>query len=131
MTRAYISGPMRGLHNFGFDQFDSAAHWLRWFTAWDIVNPAEHDREVYPNIEQWPGFALGDSSLCPDFDLYAALRWDIRQITECDILLLLPGWERSAGVAVEFHVARECGLLLYEMKPTEEGWLGLVPLHGR
>jgi hypothetical protein len=93
--------------------FDHAEAWLRrkaayWlpkvgldkFEPVQIYNPAT----VY---RTWP---LRSRHL--------ALRYDVRHLTECDVLLLLPGWEGSEGCLVECRVADAIGVQKYQMLPT-------------
>lgn len=107
--QVYIGGPMRGLPRFGFDAFDSLAVWLRKNRKWNVFSPAEHDRETWPAIETWEGFADGDATLCPQFDLSQALSWDLARVAESQHLVLLPGWEQSTGARHERHVAELTG----------------------
>jgi len=38
-----------------------------------------------------------------------ALRADIKAMMRCNAIYLLPGWERSKGVALELHIALALG----------------------
>lgn len=107
--QAYIGGPMRGRPNFNFDQFDSVAEWLHRNRKWRVFNPAAHDRETWPWIETWDGFADGDTERCPQLDLTKALAWDLARVAESQHLVLLPGWEDSTGARHERHVAELTG----------------------
>ena len=73
--KKYLAGPMRNYPQFNFPAFDSAAAYLRvlYGSLATVVNPADHDREVYPDIESWPGFATGDVDQCPKFSFAAAM----------------------------------------------------------
>ena len=108
MSWYYVAGPMRNIPRFNFDTFDSVAKDLETI-GHKVSNPAAHDRQCYPDIEQWEGFAAGDISKCPKFDLAAAMRWDLDQVIKCDGIILLPGWEKSSGAAYEVVVAKMCG----------------------
>jgi hypothetical protein len=109
----YLAGPMRGYPDFNFPMFDRVTAHLRSIGD-EVVSPAEHDRETYPDIETWEGYTLGNTSLCPEFSLREALLWDLTQIMECDGIVLLPGWEKSSGAAVEHALARALGLEVWE-----------------
>lgn len=98
--RIYLAGPMRGIDQFNFPEFDRVAKILRGMNAY-VVSPAEHDREM--------GFDETLNSL-EGFDTRAAIMWDLHKITEVDMLVLLPGWEQSSGVAVEVALAKYLGL---------------------
>lgn len=115
--KCYIAGPMRGIPAFNFPAFHSLAAHLR-SRGWEVFNPAENDENVYPNIAEWPGYAVGDTKLCPDFNLHVAMRWDLARITESQAIVFLPGWEKSSGAATEKTVAEACGLALLFAYPT-------------
>jgi hypothetical protein len=79
-----------------------AAHWLPKvgrdrFEPIQVYNPAT----VY---RTWP-----------ERTRQLALRLDIRRLTECDLLLLLPGWDRSHGCWLESRNAAEFGIPTYTL----------------
>jgi hypothetical protein len=106
---AYIAGPMRDHPYCNFPQFDDVASYCRRTKGWKVWNPAEHDREIAPEIEQWPGFATGDLEGCPSFDFHKAMQWDLVKVAQADHLVLLPGWENSTGARHELDTARATG----------------------
>jgi hypothetical protein len=112
MASIYVAGPMRGLPQFNFPAFDAAAEELR-AEGWEVHNPAEHDREMYPDMESWGGWANGDASDCPGFSLSDAMVWDLDKVIHSDAIVLLPGWSSSQGATLEFEVARACGKDIY------------------
>ena len=103
MTTVYVGGPMRGHRHFNFPAFDEAARLLR-DRGWDVLNPAEHDREG--------GFDETLNSL-DGFDLDAAMAWDLDAIGRSDAVVFLPGWEHSQGCAIEYEHARRLGRTVY------------------
>lgn len=109
----YIGGPMRGRPMFGFDVFDAVAAHCRNVKRWRTWNPADHDRETWPEIETWPGFAAGDVDQCPAFDLAEAMRWDLVKVAQSEHLVLLPGWEESSGARHERYVAEVTGSAIW------------------
>ena len=121
--KVYCAGPMRGYPGFNFPTFDSLSAYLRRH-GHEVANPAEHDREQYPAMAQWPGFVDGNVARCPEFSLESAMRWDLGQITTCDSLVLLPGWEHSTGARHELDVANWCGVeVLYAYPSRGTDWL--------
>lgn len=114
--KVYVSGPMRGIPRFNFPMFDRARDWLTKM-GYTVFSPADNDRETYPGIEDWPGFAEGQLAPGFHFDLHKAMAWDLARCAEVDALVLLPGWEQSKGAAHEVYVARVCGKRLYEFHP--------------
>lgn len=107
--KVYLAGPMRGLPEFNFPAFFEAARRLR-LGGLDVMSPAEHDVEE--------GFDYTKGTL-DGFDLIAAFRWDIDQVLSVDAIVLLPGWEKSSGVAGELAVARAVGRDVYEYLPYD------------
>lgn len=102
--RVYISGPMAGIENFNHKRFDEAAELLV-ERGYQVVNPADLDRTL----------GLPQSDVGGPWDVTAELRaWclkgDIRQLVDCDAIVLLDGWEDSQGANIELLVARAIGL---------------------
>ncbi len=95
MNRAYLSGPMTGLPDLNFPAFHDAAAQLR-AHGFEVVNPAE---------------------INPDGELPWAecMRADIKALCDCDLLVLLPGWEKSSGAHLELHIAHRIGLMIDHM----------------
>lgn len=111
MKKIYVSGAMNGQPYYNFPRFNAAAEALR-LAGWFVYNPAEHDIEVYGSIFDSP---TGDPKHIPDFDLRAALRWDMKVITGCDAIYMLKGWEYSSGAIAEWYLARALRLeFIYE-----------------
>lgn len=108
--KVYIAGPMRGYPNWNHEAFDAAE--ARWRAAGHIAfSPAATDR------------ALGYGSIGGDVGL-AQLRHvmmiDIIAIFNADAIALLPGWERSRGVAVEVALARFLNLKIFDAITGQE-----------
>jgi hypothetical protein len=109
--RVYIAGPMTGIPEFNFPAFDrAAATWLQ--AGWDVISPADLTRTYW---RQHFGEEFDPSNMDPRIaaggDIYREfLRHDIAEIAHCDAIALLPGWEKSGGVAKELTVARLLGL---------------------
>jgi hypothetical protein len=99
---------MRGYDRFNFPAFDKCAVTLRSW-GWEVRSPAEHDRQG--------GFDESLNSL-EGFDLQAAMRWDLDAVLWASIVVLLPGWEASSGVAIELTVARAVGCRLEAFDPA-------------
>jgi hypothetical protein len=111
VTTFYVSGKMRGLPEYGFPIFDSLSEHIR-SQGDEAINPADHDREVEPDIIDQEHYRLGDPSLnihgSPKFP--ELIGWDLRMIAspECDAIVMLPGWENSEGARHERYVAEAC-----------------------
>jgi len=87
----YLSGPMRGYKEFNFPEFYQKADDLRQL-GYNVINPAE-------NFEGRTDLRYEDY-----------MKLDIKQVTECDAIAMLEGWEKSDGARVELMVAQTCGL---------------------
>lgn len=92
----YVSGPMSSHpEDFNFPAFNEAAERLR-AEGWEVVNPA--DKGIVDGWE-WEDY----------------LRYDIKQICDCDAVYMLKGWPSSRGARLERKVAESLGLeVLYE-----------------
>lgn len=112
----YVAGPMRGIEAFNFPAFNKASDWLR-AAGYATVNPAQHDEENGFD----PTGMTGNEDLSEiGFDLREALAWDLDKIAkEADGIALLPGWEKSRGVAAEVATAEALGLTVRPL----EWWL--------
>lgn len=110
MTTFYVSGKMRGIPKYNFPQFDSCSAWLR-SCGYDVINPAQHDREVEPDLLTQEHYLKGDPSLSHgSLNFPDLIGWDLRMIAspECDAIVMLPGWEASEGARHERYVAEAC-----------------------
>lgn len=95
----YLSGPMTGLPEWNFPAFTEAAARLR-ERGMAVVSPHEKDLES--------GFDPATDG--EDFDLRAALEWDVEAVLRSDAVVVLPGWEDSPGCAVEVITAEGMGI---------------------
>ncbi|BBP95948.1 hypothetical protein BSFA1_10770 [Burkholderia sp. SFA1] len=94
--KLYIAGPMSGYPELNFPAFHAEAARLR-AMGFEIVNPAEID--VGPN---------------PDW--LTAMRADIKQLVDCDGVVLLPGADESPGARLEQAIARGLGLRVMQAR---------------
>ena len=87
MAKIYIAGPISGLPNFNRDAFNAEAHRLLGL-GHVALNPA-----ILPDgLEQHEYMAI-----C------------IEMVKMADQLVMLPGWERSAGARAEHALAIKLG----------------------
>ncbi|WEA31661.1 MULTISPECIES: DUF4406 domain-containing protein [Aeromonas] len=87
MAKIYIAGPISGLPNFNRDAFNAEAHRLLGL-GHVALNPA-----ILPDgLEQHQYMAI-----C------------IEMVKMADQLVMLPGWERSAGARAEHALAIKLG----------------------
>lgn len=90
LKRVYLSGPMTGLPDMNFPLFNKAAATLR-AKGMEVVNPAEICADQPGSWEKF-------------------MREDIKALCDCDMIVLLPGWESSKGAHLELHIAHRVGL---------------------
>lgn len=90
MKKIYIAGPMTGLPELNFPAFHREAVWLRAMGN-TVINPAEINPDPSAKWED-------------------CMRADIAQLVTCDAIHLLPGWEKSRGAKLEFHIASQLGI---------------------
>jgi hypothetical protein len=90
----YLSGPMTGLVDYNRPAFNEAAKYLRsqGFTVW---NPAEEfdPSYIYPR------------------KVY--MRRDIEALLKCESIVMLHGWQNSAGARLELEIARELEMNIF------------------
>lgn len=121
--RCYVAGPMTNLPKFNFDTFDEVTAVLR-DGGWTVDNPHEHDKEVYPTIDDAEATKTGDVVALGaeiGFTLAGALSWDLARIIEGDAIVMLPGWEKSTGARYERVVAEATGKQVYIARSFYDG----------
>lgn len=111
--KIYLAGPMRGYPEFNFPAFYAAADKLR-AEGHFVFSPAEKDNETH-GTDISKGNATGDEELAAKehgFNLRKSLFDDLAFIcSEAEAIALLPGWEKSKGVAAERATAIALGLV--------------------
>lgn len=96
----YIAGPMRGLPESNYPQFECVARFLR-SEGWDVCSP----------VEIGSAFGTAAELNADPVKLFRAMDAERDAIrTSCDAILLLPGWERSKGARAELIIALEKNL---------------------
>lgn len=111
--RVYLSGPMSGYPDYNYPLFNDVAGKLR-AAGWEVFNPAENDEGSTHRPREW------------------YLKTDIPNALACDIVAVLPGWEKSRGAKLEALVALEVGILVVDamaltrnegLFPVDTAWL--------
>ena len=113
--RVYLSGPMTGMEDWNRTTFDAAEKRLvcEPFDVMWIYNPADHidemrslshEEAMYLSIHSLMSIDVADSKFVPYYD----------------VLVSLPGWEKSAGACLEREVAVACGIEVCELSEVVE-----------
>jgi hypothetical protein len=103
---------MRGIPEFNFPAFAAGTAVLREL-GHDVFSPAERDIESGFTAEGMTGHEdLAEHG----FDLREALGADLHYITtHADAVIVLPGWERSSGVAAEIATAKALSIPVHKL----------------
>lgn len=90
MSTIYLSGPMRGMESNNRALFADVADSLQ-EQGWEVLNPAALDRQ-------------------DDWEFKDYISRDVRFLSCCDAICLLPGWQQSQGAGIEYRLAKDLGL---------------------
>jgi Domain of unknown function (DUF4406) len=126
--RVYLAGPMRGIPEFNFPAFYSAAAFLRETMGWEVFSPAEKDNEVHGKdfIKQ---FKTAEEANIPNaesqgFSLRRALGDDTAWICAYgDGVVMLPGWEKSRGAVAENALAKALNQKVFILEQEQDIWI--------
>lgn len=113
--RVFISGPMTGYEDWNRAAFADAECMLRKAKTIEVFNPAADAPagEDCHSHEHWMLRTLRELTRM----IYAS--GDNNNRSHWDCILMLPGWEASAGSCVEHDVAEACGIDIVELQPTQ------------
>ena len=92
--RIYIAGPMTGLPGYNYPAFRAAAAGFR-IAGMEVVSPVELGEK----------YGTPDDIAADPAKLADLLIEELDAIPNCDLIALLPGWERSHGAKKELAVA--------------------------
>ena len=98
--RIYIAGPMTGHPEHNFPAFHSAAGRLH-EAGYEVVNPADN---------------FGGRT---DLPRSSYLRADVVLLLQCDAMAVLPGWETSLGAKLEYLLARELQMPIFDAETLQ------------
>lgn len=113
----YLAGPMRGIPFYNAPAFDNAAKALR-KRGYTIVSPADLDRDEYDVDFSLCPTGTEDPALLPP--LPTLLLRDLWELSKCDGIALLPGYEKSKGAMTELAFAKFCDLKILHYTPEEQ-----------
>lgn len=120
--KIYLAGPMRGIKDFNFAAFDSAARTLR-DCGFIVFNPADGDRDAHPADVFVSATGDDAEAAAKGFSLRDALAADTQWIAKhADAIALLPGWENSKGARAEHALACALDLEIYALHRDGTRW---------
>lgn len=96
----YLAGPMRGLPEFNYPAFESAAKELR-NRGYLVWSPHEQTEDKTLTLREY-------------------MKHDLPAVLEADTVVLLPGWSTSAGARLEWQVASTCGIEVRKLEDLLE-----------
>ncbi len=94
-VKIYLSGPISNMPDNNKAAFDEAAEELREW-GYEVINPIDLDLAAESDLT-WE----------------ACMKRDIKLLMDCDGIMLLDGWHKSAGAQLEFLLASRLGLKYY------------------
>jgi hypothetical protein len=97
----YLSGAITGQPDFK-NYFKNHENELRHWGIFDIFNPAATS---WPEGVKW--------EIC--------MRYDLKFLVDCDVLVLLPNWKRSRGATFEVFVAKALGIRIVTFEDLIKG----------
>jgi hypothetical protein len=91
---------MTGYPQENFPAFNAAARALR-LLGYTVVNPAEFTTDVtgLNRRARWVKF----------------LKVDIKELMDCDCIVMLPDWEESEGAQLEHYNAKKLDITIFDM----------------
>lgn len=114
--RVYIAGPMTGIPQYNFPEFDRVATLLR-AMGYDVVSPAELDDPVdrAAALQSIDGSVQTKSGFGKSWGDFLAR--DVKLIADDGIeaIITLSGWEKSRGARLETFVGYLCHLPILSM----------------
>lgn len=96
---------MTGYPKYNFEAFESATAMWR-AKGYKVTSPHEITADVWQEKYGLPFNPETDKLDWGDELMNQLLSLDLQGVCEADAILLLPGWEKSKGVAIELAVAR-------------------------
>jgi len=108
IKKVYLSGPMTGVPNKNFGEFNRVAALLR-KNGYEVINPVE----------------FGDESKGWQFNIKRDIKLIIDE--EPEGIVLLDGWQDSKGVTVELFIGNTLDILVFTLVETGSS-IELIPV---
>lgn len=103
----YISGPITGVEKWQDNFLQAEKELLELPGNFFVINPVAIERDIeklFTKIEK-----------TPDYTDY--MRKDIKELSSCNIICMLPGWKRSKGARLEYRIAKILNMQILEFQP--------------
>lgn len=106
--RLYLAGPMTGIPQFNFPQFEQWTGLLR-ADGYEVISPHESDP---PDVQAvaWASKTGDPADIPPSGGKAVTAVKNVQDISECDGVALLPNWTKSSGTVHEIATAVRFGL---------------------
>jgi nucleoside 2-deoxyribosyltransferase len=101
----YLSGPISGIPDYR-ERFAQAARYIEHLGSFEVINPAA-------TIER------------PEWDWSDWMLYDLALMTKADVLVTLPGSERSPGATVERAFALGLGIPVVDLAEAR-AWVATI-----
>lgn len=95
--RIYISGPITGHDLAAVEEAFNIAEEKITERGHDVINPFQMSKELDEGLP-WEKY----------------MRYDIPHLAYCDAIYLMPGWIYSKGCNLEYDIARQMGMHLFD-----------------
>lgn len=104
--RIYIAGPVRGCYFPDVVKAFGEARIKLEQSGYETFNPVEHIMKVNGDRHK-----MGLPQLCDDNakDRELIMKLLVSELAMCDVIFLLNGWQKSAGVRMELQIALSMG----------------------
>ncbi len=126
---AYIAGPIRHKKWYHAPAFYQADKALRQ-QGFDVLNPHKQDKDAGFDVYQLDPADHDWSTYPPGFDKEACYKRCIEAVTECDLIYMLKGWQKSTGASAEHALAKWMGKEIIYEDATECGCCGRIEPEG-
>lgn len=103
----YISGPITGVENWQENFNDAEKDLFELEGIFIVVNPVKLSQTVEKQFVKL--------NKTPDYTDY--MRKDIKELSSCNAICMLPGWKRSKGARLEYRIAKILNMRILEYQP--------------
>jgi hypothetical protein len=110
---AYIAGPMTGIQDYNAHTFNKAEKAIQGIVE-EVINPHNPD-----DIDE-----EGKANYSREYYIRRAAK----QVSEAEMIVMLPLWEISSGARMELRIACEIDMPVYKFKFQKQETPGIEPV---